>query len=165
VARRLRRRCNLLDGAKAPKEIRARILNLAEYDQRAWLDGMGDEAPVAKALKSDRTETIDIGGAQHVVYEQDMDSHRDISNGDSPIAKKLGMPPENERAGLKPFHDLVLHTALVPWYDKKRNVTILVYWVTARYRDANGRVHDGSAPLDRELRTAARGAHAVDLAR
>jgi len=137
--------------AGSPRENLGQAIRIAEYDQRAWLEGMGDPAPVAVFKPPYGTKHFSIDGADRTVYSFDMDSHSDISEGKTEIAKQLGMPPASVWSEhVSAFHPLKLHVLYSYWFDPQRNLTIVVYGVSSSFREKSGQVHD-NGPVLRKL--------------
>jgi hypothetical protein len=128
-------------------------VQLGEHDQRSWLAAMGDPSPLATARKPITTDTITLAGATRVLYRMDMDSHSDLSMGNTPLAKTLGMPPASEwQPMLASFHPLTLHTYFSFWRDESRDVSIVVYAVSAAFKPTTGPARDNGPAIDALLR-------------
>jgi hypothetical protein len=131
------------------------IVALAERDQRSWLQAMGDPSPLAQTVLPLHRSRMRVAGMARAVFEGAMRSHSDLSEGKTPLAMTLGMPPELDwLRDLAPFHDLVLHVQAAIWYDRARQVTIIVYAASSQFRTKDGRLNDNGPRLDPVLRGA-----------
>lgn len=150
---------NLFASADENANIKS-VLQLAELDQKSWLGAMGDPAPLATSALSNTVSTIEIDGAQRRIYSFDMESHSDLSESGTDLAKAIGMPPA---AYWKPmvneFHPVTLHIQYTFWYDARRNSTIVLYGASAAFRSKNGEIHDNRPALSSALLTMIRTAH------
>jgi hypothetical protein len=130
----------------------SQAIQLAEFDQRAWLEGMGDPAPQAKFKPPYTIGHIRIEGVDRTLYSFDMDSHSDIGEGTSEIAKEFGMPPKSEwSACVSAFHPLTLHVLYAFWHDPHKDMTFVVYGASSSFRDKSGVVHDNGPGLHQQL--------------
>ena len=135
-------------------------IQLAEFDQRAWLDGMGDPSPKATFEPPYSTGHIRIEGADHALYSFDMESHSDLGVGTSEMAKELGTPPESDWSKyVSAFHPLTLHVLYSFWYDPHEDVTFAVYGASSSFRDKSGVVHDNGPALHQQLLQIMRSMH------
>ena len=146
-------------------KIRQLLTNLAENDQRAWLAGMGDSAPVATWTRSPHVSSIVIDGVARPLYVGDMHSHSDLSAGVTPLAERMGMPPTASwQDQVTAFHDVVLHVQAAIWYDQLRDVTIVVYGASSAFTSRSGAVRDNGPVLDDSLRHAMQRVRVTDPA-
>lgn len=131
------------------------LVALAERDQRAWLEGMGDPAPLAQTVLPLRRSEMRVAGATRPLYEGEMRSHSDLSKGGTPLSMAVGMPPELDwLMDVSPFHDVVLHVQGAVWYDRERHVTVIVYAASSQFRTKDGKLRDNGPRLDPILRAA-----------
>jgi hypothetical protein len=125
------------------------LSRVAELDQRAWLDGMGDPRPLASWRHKPAKSKIIIDGVDRPLFFDDMDSHSDLGSTPTEVSKQLGRPPVERWTGsVDAYHDLVLHCYYSLWYDSAHDVTIILYAVSSSFRDKSGAVHDNRAALD-----------------
>ena len=128
-------------------------VKLAEYDQRTWLETMGDPKPVATSDTHPVITTLVIDGAKRTLYSADMQTHSDLSSGHTPLAKGIGMPPIAKwQKELSPFHDVTLHGEYALWYDAQRDITFTVYGASCAFRSKSGQIHDNGPALREQLR-------------
>jgi hypothetical protein len=81
-----------------------------------------------------------------------MESHSDIGEGTSEIAKELGMPPKSDwSAEVSAFHPLTLHVLYAFWHDPGKDLTFVVYGASSSFRDKSGKIHDNGAALHEQL--------------
>lgn len=126
---------------------------LAEYDQRSWLQAMGDPSPVAQSMASPHFSKTAIGDSKRTTCSFDMKSHSDLGTADTPLAKHMGMPPpEKWKERLSPFHDLTLHVVGAWWYDSRRDVSMIVYGASSAFTSKSGAARDNGLALDAMLR-------------
>jgi hypothetical protein len=125
---------------------------LGEYDQRSWLEAMGDPNPVAVSQNPHFSSAM-IDGSKRPLCSFDMQTHSDLGPGTTPLAKHIGMPPaEKWKDRLSLYHDLTLHV-IVSWgYDQRRDLTMIVYSASSAFTEKLGRVRDNGPVLDRQLR-------------
>lgn len=125
---------------------------LAEYDQRSWLQAMGDPSPVAQSMASPHFSTTAIAGLRRSTCSFDMKSHSDLGTADTPLAEHMGMPPsEKWKDQLLPFHDLTLHVVGAWWYDSRRDVSVIVYGASSAFTTKAGAARDNGPALDATL--------------
>jgi hypothetical protein len=137
---------------------------LAELDQRSWLGATGDPSPLATSHQAFTRDTITIGGVRRTLYRFDMDSHSDLSAGQTPLAHHLGMPPVSSWGNaLDPFHPLILHVYCALWRDESRNATIIVYAASSAFTPKSGAARDNGSALDPELRRMMRSARLLPI--
>lgn len=116
---------------------------LAEFDQRSWLEAMGDPHPLAESAKSRHFSVISIAGSDRTACAFDMKTHSDLGPGTTPLGKHLGMPPVQKwQDRLGAFHDLTLHALGAWWYDGQRGVTVIVYTASSNFTDNRGTTKD-----------------------
>lgn len=129
------------------------VAKLAEYDQRSWLGAMGDPAPLAQSEADPSFSSILIAGSERQGCSFDIKSHSDLSMGDTPLAKHMGMPPfEKWKDRLAPFHELMLHVFGAWWYEPKRDVTLIVYGASSAFKNKAGSAIDNGPALASSLR-------------
>jgi len=102
---------------------------LAEYDQRAWLNAMGDPDPQARWIGFTTLDSLLIDESNRIFYEGVIETHSDLTNKiTGQLTTFLGMPPEQEwQQQLSSFHPVTLKGIYGGWYDKQHQVTIVVY--------------------------------------
>jgi hypothetical protein len=128
-------------------------VKLAEYDQRSWLEAMGDPMPVATSDATPVVTTLFIEGAQRTLYAVDMHSHSDLNSGSSPLAKGIGMPPIAKwQKELSPFHEITLHCEFAFWYDPQRGITVFVYAASSAFKLKSDGLRDNGPALRKHLR-------------
>jgi len=129
------------------------VAKLAEYDQRSWLGAMGDPTPVAQSEADPSFSSILIAGSERQGCSFDMKSHSDLSMGDTPLAKHMGMPPfEKWKDRLAPFHELTLHVLGAWWYESERDVTLIVYGASSAFTNKAGETIDNGPAFALSLR-------------
>jgi hypothetical protein len=146
------------------------VMKLAEYDQRSWLEAMGDPRPLANADTTVDMQKIMIDGVERTVCLFHMQTHSDLSPGVTPLAHYIGMPGATARLNLPSYHDLSLHGYYAFWYDQKRNATIIVYAASSAFLPSTvlprGRhspvLDDNGVALDKQFHEMMRGVHIVD---
>ncbi len=125
---------------------------LAEYDQRSWLQAMGDPSPLAQSMESPHFSTAAIAESKRTTCSFDMKSHSDLGTADTPLAKHMGMPPpEKWKDRLSPFHDLTLHVVGAWWYDSRRDVSVIVHGASSAFTTNSGVARDNRSALDATL--------------
>lgn len=125
---------------------------LAEYDQRSWLDAMGDPHPLAESAEQRRFLTIPVEGSERTACSFEMKSHSDLSPGETPLAKHMGMPPARDwQDRFAAFHDVTLHVIAAWWYDARRDLTVIVYGASSAFPSSNGASKDNGPALDASL--------------
>jgi predicted amidohydrolase YtcJ len=131
----------------------AAFAKLAEYDQKSWLEAMGDPNPVAVASLDRKYFTIPIDNSERTACSFEGASHSDLSSADTPLAKHLGMPPEVQwKDQLPAFHDIGLHIVGAWWYDSQRDLTVIVYTASSNYKNQTGMAKDNGSVLANSLR-------------
>ena len=102
---------------------------LAEYDQRAWLNAMGDPDPQARWIGFTTLDSLLIDESNRIFYEGVIETHSDLTNKiTGQLTTFLGMPPGQEwQQQLSSFHPVTLKGIYAGWYDKQHQVTIVVY--------------------------------------
>jgi hypothetical protein len=68
-------------------------VKLGEYDQRSWLEAMGDPNPVAIVSQNPHFSSVIIDGSKRPLCSLGMQTHSDLGPGTTPLAKHVGMPP------------------------------------------------------------------------
>jgi predicted amidohydrolase YtcJ len=126
---------------------------LAEYDQRSWLEAMGDPHPLAESSTQRHFLTIPVGGSDRTGCSFDMTTHSDLSTADTPLAKHMGMPPAKDwQEQLAAFHDVRLHVVGAWWYDAQRDLTMIVYTASSTFRNRASMVKDNEPVIATSLR-------------
>ncbi len=139
---------------------------LAEYDQRSWLQAMGDPSPLAQNETSPHFTTTAIAGSKRTTCSFDMKSHSDLGTADTPLAKHMGMPPaEKWKNRLLPFHDLTLHVVGAWWYDSRSDVSVIVYGASSAFTTKSGAARDNRSALDATLARMMTQVHVMNTAR
>lgn len=139
---------------------------LAEYDQRSWLQAMGDPSPLAQSMASPHFSTTAIADSKRTTCSFDMKSHSDLGTADTPLAKHMGMPPsEKWKDRLSPFHDLTLHVVGAWWYDSRRDVSVIVYGASSAFTTKSGAARDNRSALDATLARMMTQVHVMNTAR
>lgn len=129
------------------------VVKLAEYDQRSWLESMGDPKPVAISDPNPVIAKLVIAGIERTLYVADMQSHSDLSSGSTPLAKGVGMPPiARWQQQLSPFHEVTLHCFYSFWYDSQRDTTVIVYGASGAFKLKSGQIRDNGDLLREQLR-------------
>lgn len=127
--------------------------NLAEFDQRSWLEAMGDPHPFAESAQAKQFSLIPIAGSSRTACTFDMKSHSDLGPGTTPLAKHVGMPPTQKwQDRLGAFHGLTLHVLGAWWYDNQRNVSVIVYTACSNFTDNRGTTKDNGAAVKAAFR-------------
>jgi len=127
-------------------------VKLAEYDQRSWLEAMGDPKPVATSDANPVITMLVIDGAQRTLYTVDMQSHSDLSSVSTPLAKGIGMPPITKwQKELSPFHEITLHCEFAFWYDPQRGITVFVYAASSASKLKSEGIRDNGPGLRKQL--------------
>jgi predicted amidohydrolase YtcJ len=131
----------------------AAFAKLAEYDQKSWLAAMGDPHPLAESSATRNFLTIPIDGSERTGCSVEMATHSDVSSVDTPLAKHMGMPPEAEwEDRVSPFHDVDLHVVGAWWYDPHRDISVIVYTASSRFKNRVGLVMDNDSAIATSLR-------------
>jgi hypothetical protein len=127
-------------------------VKLAEYDQRSWLEAMGDPKPVATSDTHPVIATLVIDGAKRTLYSADMQTHSDLSSGSTPLATGIGMPPVAKwQKELSPFHEITLHCEFAFWYDAQRGITVFVYAASSAFKLKSDGIRDNGPALRKQL--------------
>jgi len=141
----------------------AAFLKLAEYDQKSWLAAMGDPQPFAESSVSRNFLTIPIDGSERTTCSLEMATHSDLSSAETPLAKHMGMPPEAEwKDQMSAFHDVDLHVVGAWWYDPHRDISVIVYTASSRFKSRAGLVKDNDPAIATSLRQVMRQTRLVD---
>ena len=141
----------------------AAFVKLAEYDQKSWLAAMGDPDPVADFSATRHFLTIPIDGSERTACSLDRATHSDLSSADTPLVKHMGMPPEEEwKQRVTAFHNLDLHIVGAWWYDPQRDISVIVYTASSRFKNRAGLVKDNDLALATSLRQIAQQTKLVD---
>src|SRR5664279_1941964 len=147
------------------------VMKLAEYDQRSWLEAMGDPHPLAKSDSIVDMQKIMIDGVERTVCLFHMQTHSDLNDGVTPLAHYIGMPGPRARSKLRSYHNVSLHGYYAFWYDRSRDATVIVYAVSSAFIPASivvGRGNrletDNGPSLDKQFHEMIRGVRIVDAA-
>jgi len=141
----------------------AAFVKLAEYDQKSWLSAMGDPHPFAESSATRNFLAIPIDGSVRTGCSLEAVTHSDLSSADTPLAKHMGMPPELEwKDRVSAFHDVDLHVVGAWWYDPHRDISVIVYTASSRFKDRAGLVKDNDPAIATSLRQAMRQTRLVD---
>lgn len=131
----------------------AAFVKLAEYDQKSWLAAMGDPHPLAESSASRNFLTIPIDGSMRTGCSLEAATHSDLSSAETPLAKHMGMPPEAEwKDQLSAFHDVDLHVVGAWWYDRQRDISVIVYTASSRFKNRAALVTDNAPAIATSLR-------------
>lgn len=126
---------------------------LAEYDQRSWLQAMGDPSPLAQSNADPTFSRISIAASERPACSFEMKSHSDLGTGGTPLGKHMGAPPlEKWKDRFAPFHDLTLHVLGAWWYDPQRDLTVIVYSASSAFANKAGATIDNGPALASSLR-------------
>jgi hypothetical protein len=126
---------------------------LAEFDQRSSLDAMGDPRPLAEPAEQRRFLTIPVEGSERTACSFEMKSHSDLSPGETPLAKHMGMPTARDwQDRFAAFHDVTLHVIGAWSYDARRDLTVIVYGASSAFPSSNGASKGSGPALDASLR-------------
>ena len=141
----------------------AAFVKLAEYDQKSWLAAMGDPHPLAESSATRNFLTIPIDGSERTECSLEMTTHSDLSSAEAPLAKHMGMPPEAEwKDRVSAFHDVDLHVVGAWWYDPHRDISVIVYTASSRFKNRAGLVKDNDSAIATSLRQIMQQAKLVD---
>jgi hypothetical protein len=116
-----------------PSDLPMWASQVTALDQRSWLSAMGDPMPFADFGAAAPAGNIEIDGHDLKLWHGTMQSHSDLSDHPSgPLATLLGMPPKSTWPnGIGAFHDVILDGYFVCWSDPKRNISVVIYAVSA----------------------------------
>ena len=82
-----------------------------------------------------------------------MRSHSDLSLGQTPLAKHMGMLPASDwQDRFAAFHDVTLHVVGAWWYDARRDLAAILYGASSAFPNSNGASKDNGPALDASLR-------------
>lgn len=141
----------------------AAFVKLAEYDQKSWLAAMGDPHPLAEFSATRNSLTIPIDGSERTACSLEGATHSDLSSADTPLVKHMGMPPEAEwKHRVSAFHNLDLHIVGAWWYDPHRDLSVIVYTASSRFKNRAGLVKDNDVAIGTSLRQIMKQAKLVD---
>ena len=127
----------------------SQLSRVAELDQRAWLEGMGDPRPLAERKHKPTKTDILIDGAKRPLFLEDMDSHSDLGETSTQVSKQLGRPEAgNWKKVVDPYDNLLLHCYYSFWYDEAHNTTIVIYGVSSSFREKTGTFRDNGPALN-----------------
>ncbi|HEV2399599.1 MAG TPA: hypothetical protein VGS27_21825 [Candidatus Sulfotelmatobacter sp.] len=131
----------------------AAFVKLAEYDQQSWLAAMGDPHPFADFSGKRHFLTVPIDGSERTGCSLDGATHSDLSSADTPLVKHMGMPAEAEwKHRVSAFHNLDLRIVGAWWYDPRRDISVIVYTASSRFKNRAGLVTDNDAAIAKSLR-------------
>lgn len=131
----------------------AAFVKLAAYDQKSWLAAMGDPDPVADFSATRHVLTIPIDGSERTGCSLEGTTHSDLSSADTPLVKHMGMPPEAEwKEQLTAFHNMDLHVVGAWWYDPHRDISVVMYTASSRFKNRAGLVKDNDPAIATSLR-------------
>ena len=154
--------------ARGSNEPIASVRKLAEYDQRSWLEAMGDPHPIARSDTTVQTQSINIDGVQRTLYLFHMQTHSDLNDGSTPLGQFIGMPRKMSRQQLPSFHDVSLHVYYAFWYDTLRKATVIVYASSSAYVPMRGsgrhdqNYEDNGVWLDKMFHSMISGVHILN---
>jgi hypothetical protein len=127
--------------------------DLGEYDQRSWLEAMGDPHALAASVERKSFSTIPIAGSERAACSFEMKTHSDLGPGATPLGNHLGMPPAQKwQDRLTAFHDLTLHVVGAWWYDSRHDIAIIVYSASSKFTDQRGITKDNGPALEASFR-------------
>jgi predicted amidohydrolase YtcJ len=141
----------------------AAFVKLAEYDQKSWLAAMGDPHPLAESSATRNFLTIPIDGSERTGCSLEAATHSDLSSAETSLAKHMGIPPEAEWMDrVSAFHDVDLHVVGAWWYDPHRDISVIVYTASSRFKNRAGLVKDNDLAIATSLRQIMQQAKLVD---
>lgn len=114
------------------------LAQIAELDQKAWLQKMGMENPKAVFTQVDSTKTICVGEIERVLIEAAIESNSDITGKSNQLIDLIGMPDLKSMQGVEAYHKLTLNGYFCPWYDSEKDVTVLIYACGSKFTTKNG---------------------------
>jgi hypothetical protein len=141
------------------------VARLAESDQRAWLEAMGDPDPVATWTKLGLREEILIDGHEVSLWEGTIVSHSDLT--DAPVsrfASLLGMPPQSNWEGVVTlYHEITLKGIYGAWYLEECGVAVVLYGCASVFDTVGGETYDYYELMKPELLRLALGVKIVPV--
>lgn len=138
-------------------------MTLADLDQRSWLSAMGDPDPAFTLTAQQVQGTILIDGVGHPLVRFEATTHSDLGPGITPLGKHVGMPhAASWKDKLAPFHDVTLRGYYTYWYDRQRDLTIIIYACAAAFTFESGERRDNFPALDAHLLQMMRSVHLID---
>lgn len=130
----------------------AAFVKLAEYDQKSWLAAMGDPHPLLNPSATRNFLIILIDGSERTACSLEGATHSDLSSAETPLTKHMGMPPEAEwKDRVSAFHDVDLHIVGAWWYDPYRDISVIVYTASSRFKNRAGLVKNNDPAIATSL--------------
>ncbi|HEV2594629.1 MAG TPA: hypothetical protein VGU01_05450 [Sphingomicrobium sp.] len=118
-------------GAYVAKAPRGRMIStdeamrLAEADQRAWLQAMGDPRPLAQAVRPHCRDLRLRGPVEICIFT--MRTHSDLGSTATPLSQKLGHPPASPPDGAPAYPLLKLCVTMRVSFDARRRINLVAY--------------------------------------
>lgn len=125
---------------------------VAEHDQIAWLDAMGDKSPFAKSISFNPIEKIEIDGTVVQFFEGIIESHSDLTDKSTSLARLLGMPKSKKwDDNVTANHNITLKGIYGIWYNEADRTIKIVYGCGSIVHLKDGQTVDNYLLLKDEL--------------